>query len=1068
MKKFKYVFLSTMAVALSFSVSACGNNAGGGEVAPVFSYDFMFESGKDKRIFVGEDPENLLILETNAPETTEYTATYNNSGDKDYFTFVKNPDGKSFTITPIKATPVSSAGVPQTVGIRIKEKSVAGKGKLKSFYIEERHDKANTGYNFSADTEMKAEALGKLEAYAMKNFLTGITLFENGGYQRFSSRVEERAPTYVSGYGFGVLTEGKLNPDKPLTGLDPLDPYKDYYRTATSSNPGNINGWKATGSQIGDLFGYITSSFYGTKLNKGKTGYVWYPLLANDPDYSEDLDNAGPTPLDGKATDLIHKKWRIYVKTGDIKYRSLDSTYDNRPVVLDDYIQAFRTLLTQKADLIRGSELATDTSYGFKGAISYFRNTKDATDELAEAAWTSMVNDDLLGIKGGHDDTKGDYIDFEFINPIDQFTAMYTLSSSLYSPIPKDFLKSIGGGSWIVGAGNYGTKNGSNVKNNVINVGPYFLQEWDTQEIVFTQNRDWFEYVETKDTDHPRYRIPGVHMEVVTNAQDHDDAIFNEFNSGKLDSTGIPASRFSEKVGTDVPTKGDATFKLNVNALDQTRWDDIFWSNNPKYKDVKKPQDHYNVKKWMSNLNFLNGLFWSIDRKTFAESRGVNPSYNYFADAYLSDPRGGVSYNTSQAHKDAEDAFDPVLRSSGTYGYSKAKASSYFDKAVKELKLPLGTKNNPTTIEIDISWMYSNDETTYGQEIANCFTAAFNNENVGGGCIQLKVNHPKPGTDWQEVYEKHLQVGCFDLGFGAISGNTLNPLNFLEVLKTDNSSGFTLNWGAETSEVDDNNPITFDVPVLDEEGNKIIEGTDPVTGKDIIKKETKEWSFDALWAAADHGTVVRDGEVRGTVDHGYTTAPKKGDQQVNFLNEGAEMDIPFAFVDIDKEGASFEIDRVQLFLVGYGYLAINPDDINYTLDEHGNIINIHVEFDSTTTYKTVEIDETDPVTHLVVTDPVTGDPVKKTVDMTFAEYVNYLLFSSNNFQKIINDNQQWLPDQSKFEPYLKPFSYAKYDILWNIEIAYRVTIKGSVPTESTYAVTLMDESTSSAFRFAKI
>ena len=246
MKKFKYVFLSTMAVALSFSVSACGNNAGGGgDVGPVFVYDFMFESGKDKHIFVGEEPENLLILETNAPEVTEYTATYASSGDAEYFDYVKNDDGKSFTITPKKATPVIN-GVPQTVGLRIKEKSVAGLGKKKSFYIEARHDKANTGYNFSADTKMKAEALGKLEAYAMKNFLTGITLFENGGYQRFSSRVEERAPTYVSGYGFGVLTEGKLNPDKPLTGLDPLDPYKDYYRTATSSNPGNINGWKQT------------------------------------------------------------------------------------------------------------------------------------------------------------------------------------------------------------------------------------------------------------------------------------------------------------------------------------------------------------------------------------------------------------------------------------------------------------------------------------------------------------------------------------------------------------------------------------------------------------------------------------------------------------------------------------------------------------------------------------------------------------------------------------------------------------------------------------------------------
>ena len=105
----------------------------------------------------------------------------------------------------------------------------------------------------------------------------------------------------------------------------------------------------------------------------------------------------------------------------------------------------------------------------------------------------------------------------------------------------------------------------------------------------------------------------------------------------------------------------------------------------------------------------------------------------------------------------------------------------------------------------------------------------------------------------------------------------------------------------------------------------------------------------------------------------------------------------------------------------------------------------------------------------MIKDPVTGLPVRETVDFTFTEYVNYLLFSSNGFQKIINDHQEWLPDQSKFEPYLKPFSYANYDILWNIEIAYKVTIKGSVPTENSYTVALMEDTTanSNSLRFAR-
>ena len=250
-----------------------------------------------------------------------------------------------------------------------------------------------------------------------------------------------------------------------------------------------------------------------------------------------------------------------------------------------------------------------------------------------------------------------------------------------------------------------------------------------------------------------------------------------------------------------------------------------------KYPDVEKPTNRYLVKPWMSNKNFLNGLFWSINRSDFAETRGAIPSYNYFADAYLDDPIAGHSYNASEAHELAERGFDPSLPNSN-YGFNQAKATAYFADAVDELvasgDITLGTTINKTKIYIDIWWMYQNDETTYGEDIANYFTDAFNNSEVGKGCVELEVRH-NAESQWEQVYNDHLMVGVYDLGFGAISGNTLNPLNFMEVLKSDNSSGFTLNWGPDTSKID-------------------------------LSYNGEMWSFDNLWAAADHGVVTYKGE----------------------------------------------------------------------------------------------------------------------------------------------------------------------------------------------------------------
>jgi hypothetical protein len=88
----------------------------------------------------------------------------------------------------------------------------------------------------------------------------------------------------------------------------------------------------------------------------------------------------------------------------------------------------------------------------------------------------------------------------------------------------------------------------------------------------------------------------------------------------------------------------------------------------------------------MSNENFLNGLYWSIDRKTFAQSRGQQPSIEYFSSAYLNDPKNGKSYNESDAHKRAIAKWHTVRTVDGeevdNYGYDYDKAVTCFKNAV--------------------------------------------------------------------------------------------------------------------------------------------------------------------------------------------------------------------------------------------------------------------------------------------------------------------------------------------------------------------------------------------------
>lgn len=1005
MKNNKTLFGALIAFGMTFSLVGCGNN---NDETPKLDFDFVvgLSSGRTDVVYLpeagGDGYGDKIVVYPSNEDGQERTYTYSiGSGGEQYLEVFA--DG---TLDPIKSSGETYVQVTVT-------EETSGITRDLFLLVKDFPTRVDGGYNWASNQEARNEILGQLERYAMENYLTGISLFENGGYVRYASRVHLPTNEYITGYGFGLLSDGYIDGTLPKGSLT----YPTYLHSATSSDPLTINAWNATGSQVSDLNSYITTSYWGTELD-GLTAYKWYPILAKDTVNGQPFNR--PIHLDADNELEMYKNWRIYVKTGEegeegIKYRTgSDEAYfkkfDNRPVELEDYEFVYQLLLTERSDLIRGGELAGDTAYGIKGALSFYNRTKDNYDiEFIDNTWKNMQTSGELGIKTGKDSV-GSYIDLELINPIDSFTAMYSLSSNLYSPIPREFIEALdpnqSSPSYIEGVQNYGnnveefspvdsarTSKGIKISDTVLSVGPYFLDDWVTNSYqVFTRNDDWYE---CKQPD--KYRIDGIYTRVYTAMTQQQDFAYNLFLNGELDSTSIPQKRMEERLPTDLKTKGSSTFKLNVNSCTQERWNELF-GNEGSVISGSGRDNKYLVKPWMSNKNFLNGLFWSINRKSFADARGVSPSINYLADAYMADPQKGLSYNSTDAHLDAIAPFHNSEKED--YGYNVDKAITYFQMAVNELVndgiIVRGTKSNPTKISIDIEWMYASDTRDYGEEIGGYFTKAFNDNRVSNGTVQLVVNQDAV-TQWDKVYSDYLQVGEYDLGFGAISGNTYDPLNFFEVLKSDNSSLFTLNWGEDTGKVNPVNPIVY---------------------------QGKSWSFDALWSAADHGAIVDEGVNQSPIKKCYTDVPRTydGTSVTNDLYNGFQIDIPFEFINLaDRPEGEIEllISKVSIYLFGCDPIVFDFSKRQFVDGTDGSI-----------TYD------------------ANGKPIKITliVNPEKALEANNNLVTNNKIQERVKD----LTDRDEIFRLLHPFVKSNYNVYWNIDVYYTLTINGGFPTENLF------------------
>lgn len=700
--------------------------------------------------------------------------------------------------------------------------------------------------NFAASSyEEKLEILASLEKYAIDNHLTGLTLFEDGGKSVYSKRLTLPVQNYITGFGFGTLSDGTISGNLPGINENTYEGHPEwasYLHTAASTGIKNICYLDDNGSVTDDLYGYISTGLYGTKLSDTKTSYEWTSLLAKGDPIPVNVDPSNEfesviSDQEIEESSGLFSSFMIPVKAGEkdgIKYSTLSthpitSKYNNRVVQIEDYITAYRNLLTKKNGFYRGQEMTALTKAdNLKGSLTYYNLTGNGQSEELFDEYVGLkiytAGQDEIPIRGKSEETGGYYpagtqfLVYTLTNPMTEFYAKYYLGGGLTMPVPQAFLDEVTPEAY----GKGDEKSGLGVIDSILSLGAYNIEKFDVGsglgEFVFKKNPNYNALEPNK------YKIAGVHMQAIDTSDP--DAVVKQFKAGRLDSCRKTKNTLNDDfsdIGNTYTAEGTSTFKLNINSCTEEEWVEYFGKNGTISQQPET--DYWKVKPFMSNKNFLNGLSACIDRETYASARGVNPSQDYFANNYMWDPEGSTasamgissSYSQTEQHK-----LNLKNRFPETYGYNKSAATTAFRNAINEM-VQSGQVKLPYKGELEIIWMNTGDSKEYGAELETYIESTVNAINPS---FQIDVINHDGSSDYSLVYEK-MRKGQFDLGFGSISGMELDPLAFLEVLKSDNSSGFTLNFGTDTS-----------IPDGDLQYNE------------------KIWSFDSLWAASTKGAII--------------------------------------------------------------------------------------------------------------------------------------------------------------------------------------------------------------------
>ncbi len=257
-------------------------------------------------------------------------------------------------------------------------------------------------------------------------------------------------------------------------------------------------------------------------------------------------------------------------------------------------------MFTKANGWARGTENLTGSS-AIKGMNAYYNASADGFNAVA---W------EKVGLKAYEENGKG-YVEVEFAQPCSKFYAMYYIASSIYAPIPQEFIDAIGGAKFY---GKFDKEHGLTPVDTTLATGPYVLETWEEDKLItFKKNELYY--------DKTLYQgWEGVHVAILPATKEDAEAAYREFEAGKLTSCGIPSTKLQELKNDPraCKTVGSSTTKLNINTCTQEQWEKLFGKNGTITQT--EPENYWQVEPALSNNNFIKGLSYAINRVEFAES----------------------------------------------------------------------------------------------------------------------------------------------------------------------------------------------------------------------------------------------------------------------------------------------------------------------------------------------------------------------------------------------------------------------------------------------------------------
>ncbi len=670
--------------------------------------------------------------------------------------------------------------------------------------------------------EQKAIFFAAAERYLLSNVYGGVPLYRQANYNMYDDRVDLFSSMYNGVMGFGLeFSSLNLDDSHVLFAQDTYGNVGEYtLRDAYVYEPSNLNPWIADDPSSYDFINLFSGDLYDFAFDESKTGYQIIPNLA----LSEPTP-VNPVEMNGQIYSDI---WQIELRD-DLSWKFHPST--NLSLLASGY---------QNLD-------ATDFLWTFKEAIDqeWFRAISGGSDFISqgiknvEAYVNGSVPWSEVGLRLSDDNPY--ILELEYSNLKSEFDIKYNFSSGYMQPINKELYEALGGVS------GYGMS-----AETVASSGVYYLDYWNENDEVGFKINDLYPHQEN-------YHYSGISFK----HYDSDLLIFQAFLDGYLDYTNVPYAEIYNHISDErmVAIPQTTVWRLSMNAFGTEENRDQYITDHPEvYINPNFVPEPILMYKQMRQAFYLG-----IDRN-FSQQGLITryvPEHMLIPETYFIDGYSGISVRGTDI---GQAVYDDYFFEN--YGYSPEYALQLFKHAVymaiEDGYYEAGTENDYTTIEL--AFTYSSSGNTYVQAIVNNIinqyeTLFVDDENyINIDIIVYDVAFPSSYQDFN-------QTANTDLGLVGISGSILGPFNYLETFCDDNRSGFTLNWGIDTSSAN------IDVEYVNLEGKLVHE----------------IWSFNAITAALQGLTYVKDGREQDSWDEASDLIEVylslEDDQMVSFASD---------------------------------------------------------------------------------------------------------------------------------------------------------------------------------------